>query len=126
MSLLEEVGLAEKSHFAAGELSYGQKKLLEIVRAVAMDSKLFLLDEPAAGVNRTMLNKIIDLILRLRDDGRTILIIEHDMGFVMNLCERIIVMDKGKEIAEGSPIQIQRNKKVLTAYLGTTNSYVAN
>lgn len=122
MELLEQVNLSEHARTTASALSYGQKKLLEIVRAIALQSKLFLLDEPAAGVNRTMLNKIIELIKELKHQGKTVLIIEHDMGFVMNLCESIIVMDKGQEIALGPPKKIQRNKKVLEAYLGKSRA----
>lgn len=116
--LLEKIHLHEKAHTAAGSLSYGQQKLLEIMRATATGAELFLLDEPAAGVNRTMLHTIISLIKQLHADGKTVVIVEHDMGFVMELCQRVIVMDYGKEIAEGTPEEIQKNPKVLEAYLG--------
>jgi branched-chain amino acid transport system ATP-binding protein len=88
------------------------------MRAVATGADAFLLDEPAAGVNRTMLHTIVAIIKKLKSEGKTIVIVEHDMGFVMELSERIIVMDYGKEIAEGTPEEIQRNEKVLEAYLG--------
>mgnify|MGYP001620028065 CR=1 FL=1 len=118
LELLHLVNLHEKAHAKAGSLSYGQQKLLEIARAVATGADLLLLDEPAAGVNRTMLNHIIDLIKKLRAKGKTIFIVEHDMGFVMSLCQEVIVMDYGKEIAIGTPQEIQKNPKVLEAYLG--------
>lgn len=121
MDYLHMVNLHEKASDRASALSYGQQKLLEIIRAVATGADLLLLDEPAAGVNRTMLQHIIELIKKLKESGKTIIIVEHDMGFVMNLCEKIIVMDRGKEIAEGKPEEIQRNPKVLEAYLGATH-----
>lgn len=116
--LLSSIHFHEKAHAKAGSLSYGQQKLLEIMRTVATGAELFLLDEPAAGVNRTMLHTIIEIIKKLKSEGKTIVIVEHDMGFVMELSERVIVMDYGKEIAEGTPLEIQRNAKVLEAYLG--------
>lgn len=118
MEHLRTIKIHEKAHLLAGELSYGQQKLLEIIRAVAMGGELFLLDEPAAGINPTMLTEIIALIYNLQKQGKTILIIEHNMGFVMNLCEEVIVMDRGKEIAIGTPDEIQKNTRVLEAYLG--------
>lgn len=118
MELLAMVNLEHHAHSTADALSYGQQKLLEIIRAYAADASLFLLDEPAAGVNRTMLNHIIDLIKELKRLGKTIVIVEHDMNFVMSLSEKIIVMDRGKEIAEGTPSAIQKNPLVLEAYLG--------
>ncbi len=118
LELLEKIHLHEKAHSPAGSLSYGQQKLLEIMRAAATNAELLLLDEPAAGVNRTMLHTIITLIKQFHADGKTVVIVEHDMGFVMELSERVIVMDYGKEIAEGTPKEIQKNPKVLEAYLG--------
>ena len=95
MDYLNMIDLQEKASLSSSSLSYGQKKLLEIIRAVATNADVLLLDEPAAGVNRTMLQRIIELILKLKSQGKTIIIVEHDMNFVMNLCEKIIVMDRG-------------------------------
>lgn len=119
---LRMINLHEKARETAISLSYGQQKLLEIMRAVATDADLFLLDEPAAGVNRTMLHTIINIIKRLKQEGKTIVIVEHDMNFVMDLSEKVIVMDYGKEIAEGTPEEIQNNQKVLEAYLGVKHT----
>ncbi len=118
LEILRMVDLENKSHLWASQLSYGQQKLLEIVRAVSTGKELILLDEPAAGVNPTMLNQITNLIKELKQQGKTILLIEHNMNFVMGLCEKIIVMDYGKEIAAGTPEHIKNNPKVLEAYLG--------
>lgn len=118
MELLKTVDLQDTAHHFAGQLSYGQQKLLEILRATAMNPRMILLDEPAAGINRTALKTIIELIKRLAAQGKTILIIEHDMNFIMQLCERIIVLNFGNVLAEGTPKEIQKNKKVLEAYLG--------
>jgi ABC-type branched-subunit amino acid transport system ATPase component len=102
----------------AGNLSYGQQKLLEFIRVLMLDPALILLDEPAAGVNRTLLNDLLAAIRALRDEGRTILIVEHDMKVVMGLCERVFVLDYGEKIAEGSPEEIQRDARVIEAYFG--------
>ena len=120
MKLLESVNLQEKSNLKGYELSYGQKKLLEILRIKAVDAKFILLDEPTAGINPTLIKDIKKMIKSLRDEGRTILIVEHNMPFIMDLCEHIIVMDRGTNIAEGKPSDIQKNEKVLKAYLGHT------
>jgi branched-chain amino acid transport system ATP-binding protein len=117
--MLSFVGLDIKVNQLAENLSYGQQKLLEIAKALASKPKILMLDEPAAGVNPTMLNKIRDLLIELKNEGKTILFIEHNMEFVMNLADQIIVLDYGKEIACGSPKIIKNNKQVINAYLGS-------
>ena len=102
----------------AGNLSYGQQKLLEFIRVLMTDPELILLDEPAAGVNRTLLNELLAVITRLRDAGKTILIVEHDMKVVMGLCETVFVLDYGEKIAEGPPGVIQTDERVIEAYFG--------
>lgn len=116
--LLEFVELNEKSHLCACNLSYGQSKLLEIARALAISPKLLLLDEPASGLNPVIRKKVFEVIRNLKKEGKTVLIVEHDMETIMNLCDRVIVLDAGRVIAEGTPKEIQRNEKVLEAYLG--------
>jgi branched-chain amino acid transport system ATP-binding protein len=101
-----------------GRLSYGQQKLLEFARALMTDPELILLDEPAAGVNRTLLQQLLEHIHRLQERGKTILIVEHDMNVIMNHCERIVVMDHGVTIAEGPPAEIQKDERVVDAYFG--------
>lgn len=102
----------------AGNLSYGQQKLVELTRVLMMDPSLILLDEPAAGVNRTLLNGLLAVIRRLHDDGRTVLIVEHDMQVVMGLCDYLFVLDHGEKVAEGAPEAIRGNARVIEAYLG--------
>jgi branched-chain amino acid transport system ATP-binding protein len=109
----------------AGRLSYGQQKLLEFARALMTDPELILLDEPAAGVNRTLLLQLLDRIHDLEQQGKTILIVEHDMHVIMNHCERIFVMDFGVKIAEGSPAEIQRDERVIDAYFGRRRKHGA-
>ncbi|MFQ5894751.1 MAG: ABC transporter ATP-binding protein [Nitrospinota bacterium] len=118
LELLEFVTLTPLKDEYAGNLSYGQQKLLEFVRALMSDPELLLLDEPAAGVNRTLLNTLLDRIHQLRNQGKTIIIVEHDMKVVMNHCEKIFVLDHGELIAEGLPGEIQGNERVIEAYFG--------
>jgi ABC-type branched-subunit amino acid transport system ATPase component len=124
--LLALVNLTHLRGEYGGRLSYGQQKLLEFARALVTDPDVILLDEPAAGVNRTLLQQLIDQIHRLQEAGKTILIVEHDMNVIMNHCERIFVMDYGVKIAEGTPAQIQGDERVIEAYFGRRRSGVAH
>ncbi len=102
----------------AGNLSYGQQKLLEFVRVLMTDPQLVMLDEPAAGVNRTLLNDLLDAVRALRDRGRTVFLVEHDMKVVMGLCDTVFVLDHGEKLAEGPPGAIQADERVIEAYFG--------
>ncbi|HWI50483.1 MAG TPA: ABC transporter ATP-binding protein [Rummeliibacillus sp.] len=116
--LLELVGLKEFKDVLAENLAYGQQRRLEIARALASDPKLLLLDEPAAGMNEKETDSLFDLIKKVQARGITVLIIEHDMPLIMKICDRITVLNFGKKLAEGTPIEIQNNEAVIEAYLG--------
>ena len=125
----ELIALVNLTHLRGeygGRLSYGQQKLLEFARALMTDPDVILLDEPAAGVNRTLLQHLLGQIHRLQQSGKTILIVEHDMNVIMNHCERIFVMDYGVKIAEGTPAQIQGDERVIEAYFGRRRSGVVH
>lgn len=117
--LLNLVELGAKADFPADKLPYGQQKVLEISRALATNPKLLLLDEPAAGLNATEIDWLNKIVIRIKDMGITLLIVEHHMDLIMNICNRIVVLNYGRKIAEGNPTEIQNEAVVISAYLGT-------
>lgn len=123
MNALEFCGLAQQSGQLSKNLSYGNQRLLEVARALATEPRLLVLDEPAGGMNDQETKHIISLVRKMRDRGITVLLIEHDMSLVMEVCEQIVVLEYGIKIAEGPPEEIKCDQKVIEAYLGVEKDW---
>jgi branched-chain amino acid transport system ATP-binding protein len=117
-ALLELVGIIDEQDISAGSLSYGKQRRLEIARALGTEPKLLLLDEPTAGMNESETEELRILIKKIQSLGKAVVLIEHDMHLVMNVCERLVILNFGRKIAEGAPDEIRENKDVIEAYLG--------
>ncbi len=115
---LEFTGMAHLADIAAGNLPFGKGRLLEISRALAVEPRIILMDEPAAGLNSRETSELADLIRRIRESGITVVLVEHDMELVMEICDSIIVLNLGKKLMEGTPREVQENTAVISAYLG--------
>lgn len=115
---LEFTGISDLAEVTAGNLAFGKGRLLEIARALAVEPQIMLMDEPAAGLNNHETLGLSQLIRRIRDTGITVVLVEHDMELVMDICDRIVVLNLGKKLAEGTPREIQDNHDVIAAYLG--------
>jgi branched-chain amino acid transport system ATP-binding protein len=118
MRWLEYVGIADMADIQSGNLPFGKGRLLEIARAMALEPRIILMDEPAAGLNSRETAELALLIKRVRDDGITVALVEHDMELVMDICDFIVVLNLGRKLAEGTPREIQENPEVIAAYLG--------
>jgi ABC-type branched-subunit amino acid transport system ATPase component len=123
MEWLDFVGIGRLADQPAGSLSFGQRKLLELAYVLVADPDVILLDEPAGGVNLTLINEISEKIHSLNKGGKSFLIVEHNMEFVMNLCDRVTVMHQGADLVSGTPGEIRSNPLVLDAYLGGSDEY---
>jgi len=118
LELLEESGIKEKASYEAGSLPYADQKLLEIARALGTEPKVLLLDEPTSGISSTESEELINYLFKLREKGLSIIVIGHHMRFIMKICDRIVVLNQGYKIAEGTPEHIQNDEGVIRAYLG--------
>ena len=116
--LLDFVGLAERATARAGALAYGEQRMLEIARALATTPRLLMLDEPAAGLNAAEVERLIERLEAMRRDGLTVIVVEHNMDLVMTIADRVLVIDHGQYLFEGSPAEVQRHPGVIAAYLG--------
>jgi branched-chain amino acid transport system ATP-binding protein len=116
--LLAFMGLEARAHMAAGSLSYGERRMLEIARALATAPRLLMVDEPAAGLNAQEVERLVERLQMLRRDGLTILVVEHSMDLVMTIADRVLVIDYGQHLFEGAPSEVQRHPGVIAAYLG--------
>ena len=123
MECLDMVGLADQADLAAASLPFGKQRLVEFARALAVRPRLLMLDEPAAGLNNVEAEALDRLIGRIRDDGITVLLVEHDMNLVMGIADRVIVVHYGSKIAEGSPAEVQSNPAVVRAWPASTNGW---
>jgi len=117
-SLLKETGLAEKANGPAEDLSYGQQKLLSLVCCLAAEADLLLLDEPVAGIAPEAIEKILEIIRRLPSQGKSVILIEHNLDAVMEVCDRVVFMDAGAKVSEGTPEEVRNDPKVIEAYIG--------
>jgi ABC-type branched-subunit amino acid transport system ATPase component len=115
---LSQVGVAGRAHLAAGALPYGEQRLVEVARALAMAPRVLLLDEPGAGLNAEELARLATLIGRIRDAGTTVLLVDHHVDLVMDLSDEVLVLSYGQKLAEGPPAAVRRNADVIAAYLG--------
>jgi len=118
LRLLEFFGMSARLQIFAGELSYGEQRMVELARALATRPRLLLIDEPAAGLNAAEVDTLLDRIRTLRDRGITVIVVEHNMDLVMNVADRIMVMDYGRHLFQGAPAEVQKNPAVIAAYLG--------
>lgn len=119
MEWLEFTGMKDMADVVAGNLPFGKGRLLEISRALAAGPKMILMDEPAAGLNSRETVELASLIMKIRQTGVTVVLVEHDMDLVMDICDSIVVLNLGKKLAEGTPREIQENQEVISAYLGS-------
>jgi len=119
MEWLEFTGVAHAADKRAGDLAFGWQRLVEIARALASEPRLLLLDEPAAGLNAIETRQLGQLLYNIRDKGITLLLVEHDMDLTMEVSDRVVVLDQGRKLAEGTPRQVQADERVIAAYLGT-------